>query len=31
MLKNTRVFFDIEINGIDAGRIEFELFSKDLP
>lgn len=31
MKSNTRVFFDIEIDGIDGGRIEFELFSKDLP
>jgi peptidylprolyl isomerase len=31
MQKNIRVFMDVEINGIDAGRVEFELFSRDLP
>jgi cyclophilin family peptidyl-prolyl cis-trans isomerase len=28
---NCHVFFDIEIDGLDAGRIEFELYTKDLP
>mmetsp|Transcript_49813 Transcript_49813/g.57385 ORF Transcript_49813/g.57385 Transcript_49813/m.57385 type:complete len:174 (-) Transcript_49813:200-721(-) len=28
---NKKVFFDISIGGKEAGRIEFELFSKDCP
>jgi cyclophilin family peptidyl-prolyl cis-trans isomerase len=30
-MSNTRVFFDIAINGTAAGRIVFELFTKELP
>merc|ERR1719181_868967 len=31
MPENPRVFFDIDIGGTSAGRIEFELFSKVVP
>ncbi len=29
--ENKKVFFDISIDDVDAGRMEFELFTKDLP
>jgi peptidylprolyl isomerase len=29
--ENKKVFFDITIDDEDAGRLEFELYSKDLP
>ena len=30
-MSETRCFFDITINNIDAGRVVFELFTNDCP